>query len=458
MHAKLLIYLSLFLSAITAHGQQTQRLVVSGNDTIDGWRWDGKDSIVYSLNQKTIFPNSTSTIIYQYNHGPNCDGTLFFPYHAKNTITTKEKFIFKRIDINGLPHYAEYLTDSSLVKIRYCPNGVDTCGYYWLGDNPKWAETDFYYNNPNGVSVNHYSPYYPPSTIFWLKSPDGNLIEGIRFRKSFISYEELINPKKERENLEWRFSTIVPDDFNEREYKPSKVAVNWAELTGYDVEYPVIFYEEKTWRDPYDDSRYQNRTVHKSISGKDTLLTEFYTYEAVTFFKAIWVKRTVNHATGEEHFEDEAIPFGLPNVNAIYRVKPNQRISFTANTHWYQLPKSRKYRFEMQSSDTSSLDYLRIRIDGQAESLDEIFFDSLRVFFEPITPLVLNVENGVIKSIAVKGEYTITPEWIGLREHPLLWLLNKELEVDIKKLERVSSEWKEIYTKRITGFTDRIHI
>lgn len=452
------ILFALLAIAISAQGQQTQRLVIRGNDTIDGWRWDGKDSIVYSLNQKTIFTDSGSSIIYQYYHGPNKNGKLFFSYNAKNTVTTKERSTHKRIDINGTPHYSEYRTDSSLIKIKYCTNGYDTCGYYWLGDNPRWAEADFIYTNQSKVRYNHYSPYYPAGSNFWLKSPDGKLIEGIKFRENFISYEELINPKKEKENLELRFSTIIPDDFNKREYNPSRVAVTWAELIGYDDDYPIIYYEDRRWRDPYDDSWHQNRTVQKLINERDTLLTEFYTYKALTYFNVVWEKRAVNHATGKENFEDEAIPFGLPNVNAIYRVKPNQLIAFTANTHWYQLPKSQKCHFEKQSIDTSLLDHLCIKIDDQAESFDEIFFDSLRVYLEPITPFVLNLENGFIKSIEVKGEYTVTQEWLGKREHPLLWLLNKELLVEVKELERVDSKWQEIYAKRINGFSDRLHI
>jgi hypothetical protein len=57
------ILFALLTIAISAHGQQTQRLVISGNDTIAGWMWNTqRDSVVFSRTKKMMFNQKGDTL------------------------------------------------------------------------------------------------------------------------------------------------------------------------------------------------------------------------------------------------------------------------------------------------------------------------------------------------------------------------------------------------------------
>ncbi len=57
------ILFALLAIAISAQGQQTQRLVISGNDTIAGWMWNTqRDSVVFSRTKKMMFNQKGHTL------------------------------------------------------------------------------------------------------------------------------------------------------------------------------------------------------------------------------------------------------------------------------------------------------------------------------------------------------------------------------------------------------------
>lgn len=459
-----LIILLLF-GFLTAKSQQKQYLIISGSDTIAGWMWnEAGDSVVFSKNAKSIF-SLGKLLNSQVYRGPNEDGTAFYPQNATVIADTGDRNISARIVVNSKPHYYEVLTDSVVEKIRFCSNGIDTCEYYRLAGKVKSArfDADYHKGGEQRLHNTFYSPYRPASSLYIKKDDKGNVLERRIYQRTREAFYPEPN-KKQQNDLESRFSTYDLDRFKDRtpSINPNLKETEYAEIFGIDKNGMSIYFssyeltDTTAWGYYNRHLAYIETTVHSVNQLMDTISTEVHIYYRSLMGVLSGTHLLKNHQTGQEE-EIQRYTYPLPHLNDYYTVNPDKLVAYPAPDHWYSIPKTLKYDIKKSGKARAELAYFTIEMNGLLFNLDEVLFDELYAIDDlPLFALVL--ENGVVKSIKVNNEYEITQDWIGKRDHDLLWLLNKKIGIDYHVLEKQGDEWQEIESIQADSITDTIQI